>query len=167
MAVKKYVPWIFAAAGVAGCIITIVIVNANPGEPLTLERLQAAQERWKQRRAADYDLRVEVRGAQKGDHEIQVRGGKVVRMTTGGFDVPQNAWTYWSVDGMLQFLQMELQNAERPELGFGVKDRKDVVMFARFDPDYGYPREYLRHVMGRSIEIRWEIISFEPRAMPR
>jgi hypothetical protein len=157
---RKRLPFILAGAGVVTCAVVILLITRKPGDPLTAERLRAAHDLWIRRAIQDYDLDVEVSGTQKGSHHIEVRAGRVAKMTTGGAPVPESAWEYWGVDGMFRFLEGELQNADRPEIGFGVKNRSDVVLYAHFDPDYGFPRHYFRHVMGRRIQIRWEITGF-------
>ncbi len=161
--VKKRLPWILAGAGVTAMVVTILIVNHKPGEPLTIQRLLEARDRWARSGPAGYDLEVIVSGAQQGRHQISVRDRKVVSMTTEGRPVEASVWEHWTVEGMFRFLETELQHAERPEIGFRVKDKSQVVQYADFDSATGYPRHYWRHVMGQAVGIRWEIATFTPR----
>ena len=84
-------------------------------------------------------------------------------MTTGGAPAPKHVWEYWDVNGMFQFLTTELDNAERPRAAYGVDDADDVVLRVAFDEQFGYPRRFLRHVMGRSAGIEWRVTAFETK----
>jgi hypothetical protein len=101
-----------------------------------------------------------VSGAQEGDHRIEVRDGRVTKMTTGGAPVRPGAWEYWSVEGMFRFLASELSNRERAAEVFGTTD---VELRVVFDDTYGYPARFLRHVMGRSKSVEWNVRSFHAR----
>lgn len=146
--------------------VAFVLMMRKPGEPLTAEALHAARRRWADRALRDYDMDVEVSGTQQGRHHIQVRAGRVVRMTTGGADVPEHIWPFWSVDGMFDFLQTELANAADPKRAFGIDDPSAVVLRVHFDPELGYPKHFLRHVLGRRMEIRWEVLSLRAAGSP-
>lgn len=149
--------WLWAAAGVliAGAVALVFLLR-RPGEPLTEEALRAAERRWGERGPRGYALDVKVDGVQHGRHAIRVRDGKVVAMTTGGAAVPENVWTYWTVEGMFRFLAEELDNSRQPLASYGVSDPAQVVLRADFDPELGYPRAFMRHVMGgRPMDIAW------------
>ena len=156
----------FLLGGVAGAAILFFLLR-SPGEELTREGLAAARAVWKGRQIFNYRLTVDIEGAQHGLHEITVRDGSVVSMTTEGAAVPRAVWEYWTVEGMFRFLEDELAAREDPEPVHGVQDPGHVVLRARFDPDRGYPRTFFRHVMGRGAAIRWEIRQFEITEPPR
>ena len=86
-----------------------------------------------------------------------VRDGRVVSMTAGGVEVPESAWEYWSVDGLFDVLATEVANAASPNPGLG---GREVALLARFDPTWGYPKFFYRHIMGTSNDIEWEVVSF-------
>jgi hypothetical protein len=139
----------------------------KPSEPLTLEALEAAEARWRERGPKSYLLQVEIGGAQEGLHDARVRDGRVEAMTTGGRPVPETAWEYWSVEGMFRQLRQELSLALDPRKPHGAADPAAVTLRVRFDPDLGAPRYFLRHVSGRATGTWWEIRSLEPAGPPR
>jgi hypothetical protein len=142
----------------AAAIVTVYFATRpDTGAPLTPERLAAARARWTERAPRDYVLDVAVRGAQRGDYHVEVRAGEVVAMTSGGAPVDARAREYWTVDGMFRFLAEELSNLDRAQVVYGVTDADDVVLRAAFDPDTGYPARFLRHVLGKSAGIEWEV----------
>jgi hypothetical protein len=141
-----------AAVAVAAYLVT----RPDTGDPLTPERLAAARARWAERAPKDYALDVRVRGAQRGDYLIEVRGGEVTAMTSGGAPVEARARDYWTVDGMFRFLADELSNRDRAATLYGVPGPDDVILRAAFDPATGYPVRFLRHVLGKSAGIEWE-----------
>lgn len=144
-------------AGMAAGAVTLVLLFRQEGEPLVAADLEAAAARWREKGVEDYDLEVSVRGVQQGEHRIEVRRGRVVAMTTGGSPVAPSSWDYWSVEGLFRFLREEMRNAQRPREVHGVDDSSQVVLRAAFDPGLGYPRRFLRHVLGGRPGIEWEV----------
>lgn len=132
----------------------------QPAEALTSERLERARARWTAAGPRSYTLELELAGVLRDRRRIEVREGAVVAMTTGGVEVPRQAWDYWTVDGLFAFLETELANAASPERAYGVSDPSRVVLRARFDPDLGYPEFFLRHVMGSRRDTSWTVVAF-------
>ena len=132
----------------------------EPSAPLTKERLDRARNLWQQQGPASYVMEVETKGAVGNIHRIVVREGEVVEMTTGGRIATHSAWEYWSVEGLFDFLDTELGNANNPERAYGA-GVSEVVLRARFDPDLGFPSHFLRHVLGRQQSIEWNVVRFE------
>ena len=159
MIMSKRIFWLSVAA-ILVIAAVLVIALRPPGEPLTLEKLKAAEKIWRAHKLMNYDMEVEVSGAQQGVHAIRVRGGKVVEMTTGGAKVSSNVWKYWTVQGMFGFLAEELENRITPRRAFGVDDPSQVVLRVHFDTELGYPRRFLRHVRGGGAEILWVVRTF-------
>jgi hypothetical protein len=150
-------------AGIAAGALTLVLLFREEGAPLTRADLDAAAERWTKAGLLDYDLAVTVRGAQEGEHRIEVRDGRVVAMTTGGAAVDPKVWPYWSVDGLFRFLRDELEGAMRAREVHGVSDASEVILRAAFDAELGYPRRFLRHVPGGRPGIEWEVTALARR----
>jgi len=149
-----------ACAVVAGAVL--VLSRSESGEPLTEGALAAARARWEQHALRDYTVEIERRGAQQDRCRIEVRDGAVVAMTVDGEPVAERIREQWSVEGIFEFLAEELANRERPETAFGVSDPESVVLRAAFDAEYGYPRTFLRHVLGQRRSVEWEVVSFAP-----
>ena len=152
--------WTIAGLAAVVVIVGLLVLFLRRPPVLTLERLQAAEQRWRASRISDYDMRITVSGVQRGVHKIEVRDGKVTGMTTGGAEVARHVWPRWTVEGLFDFLREELANAEDPENAFGVSDPSRVVLYAGFDEQTGYPRRFLRHVMGRQESVEWQIEEF-------
>lgn len=155
------VPWRWIALGLALGLAAGLLLARKPGAPLTPERLAEARARWQAHRPVDYELEIQMRGAVRDLRRIEVRDGEVVEMTTGGAPVPREAWSYWTVDGLFEFLEDELDNASRPAEAYGVDDPRRVVVRVAFDRRWGYPSFFLRHVLGRGQSVEWTVTSFE------
>lgn len=150
--------WLLVAF-VVGAAAGLLLLGRRSADPLTAERLSSARELWESRAPSDYDLELEMRGALEDTRVIEVRGGEVVGMTTGGHGVAESAWPYWSIDGLFDTLETELANAARP----GSVGAERIALLARFDPEWGYPSYFYRHFMGSLNDTEWEVVRFEER----
>jgi hypothetical protein len=154
--------WRWIATGLAlGVIAALFYSLHEPGDSLTREGLAGARDRWQSQAPPSYKLEVTTGGATGARQSIVVRNGRVVSMTAAGAEAARSAWQYWSVDGLFGFLDTELTNAEHPHQAYGVGSG-EVVLRVRFDPHWGYPEYFLRHVMGKKLSIEWRITAFEP-----
>ena len=123
----------------------------------------AAVARWEKLGPADYDLDLELGGKRPGPIHVEVRNGEVTHMTRDGVEPRQRrTWDYWSVNGQLETIGQELEMAKEPRKSFGAPGAAEVVMWAEFDPHYGYPRRYDRVVLGADIEVHWQVVKFTP-----
>lgn len=149
--------WIPLALGLlaAAAVTALLLAQRSGNQELTREALEQARSRWREQGPKNYSLGVRVSGIQQGDHRIVVVGREVTEMTTGGAPVRESARHFWSVDGMFEFLDEELRQAERAT-------GSDIILQAAFDEDLGYPRRFLRHVVGQTRDIEWGVYSFEP-----
>lgn len=145
-------------------VITVVLAIArHRGAPprLTETEYQAAVDRWEKSGPADYDLDLEISGNRSGKVHVEVREGEVVHMTRDGVEPNQKrTWDVWSVPGQLETIGQEMEMARHPSESFGTRGAAEVVMWAEFDPRYGYPRRYDRVVLGADIETHWETTRF-------
>ena len=141
--------------------IGLVLFLREPGNPLTEKTLREAKARWRKQNVRDYVLEVNVTLGMEARHVITVRDGQVTGMTTNGEDVPKHSADHWSVDGMFDFLEIELDNARNPERVHRVQDSASIVLRASFDSKTGIPTHFFRHVMGKSSQIRWDVTRFD------
>lgn len=148
--------WLIAAF-VLGAAGGLLLLGRKPARPLTAERLAEARATWEAEAPSSYTLELAVSGALNETHTVVVRSGRVVSMTTGGNEAPESAWQYWSVEGLFDTLRTELGNAADPRRVWGA-DR--VALLARFDPSWGYPTFFYRHIMGSLNDIEWEVTRF-------
>lgn len=143
--------FLLGVAAVLTVPVVYILTHPGAGEPLTQERLAAAEALWKEKGPKSYVLDVDVRGLH---HRIEVKDGAVVSMTTDGKAADERFREYWSVEGMFQQLSEEISNLKHPET-FGVTDPSEVTLLAKFDPVSGYPARFLRHVQSQTRSIEW------------
>src|SRR3954464_2276016 len=149
---------IFAFASVVLVIVCLAFALqyfvAERLPELTEANLQAAMEQWQKNGPTSYDLDVELRGAQPGRVQVQVRQREVDSETRDGRTPGRWTWDTWSVPGLFDTLSQDLQTAENPEgqAAQGTKWR----LRCEFDPQYGYPQQYHRLVTGGP-EVYWQV----------
>ncbi len=157
--------WLVAAF-VIGAGAGLLLLGRDRAEELTAERLAEAREVWESQAPASYTMELEMRGALSEVRTVVVRNGRVVTMTTGGIEAPASSWEYWSVEGLFDVLAAEIANAADPQRTLGAGK---VALLARFDPSWGYPSYFYRHIMGSLNDVEWRVSSFsadEPAAAP-
>ena len=163
---SKLVWLVFGSFAVSTCIVLLVLLILGRGErlpDLTPENLEAARRRWEENGPKGYDLDVVLSGSQMGKIHVEVRDRKVTAMTRNGVTPKQErTWEYWTVPGQFDTIEDEMEKAGDPVNGFPAPPGSKVIQKAEFDPDSGYPRRYHRVVLGTQLEIRWEVIRFEP-----
>lgn len=151
-----------AALLVLMAMLLMVLREATP--LLTETELAAAVQRWREYGPDDYDMDILVGGRRAGTIHVEVRGGSVVAMTRDGITPSQQrTWQYWSVPGLFDMLEDDVQSADDPRGPFGALPGTKVVLRAEFNPRYGYPRRYQRTVFGTDLGIDWEIVRFAIR----
>ena len=155
--------WIGLGIGLIAGAITLYVALRADGTELTRADWDAARARWRNASIRGYIIEIETRGLRPALHRVVVAQGKVVERTTDGELAPARVHGTWSVDGMFDTLDMELRNRANPKIPYGVDSADQVVTRVVFDKKYGFPRSYLRHVLGRTGSIEWVVKSFEPR----
>jgi hypothetical protein len=151
--------------GLLAALITVVgvaLVMRRSRPQLTEAVYQAAVERWEKHGPRSYELDLELSGNRSGQIHIEVRDGEVTHMTRDGIEPKQRrTWDYWSVPGQLETIGQELDMARDPANSFKSKAVTGMVMWAEFDPQYGYPLVYDRVVLGGDFEVHWRITRFD------
>lgn len=142
-----------------GAAVGLLLLGRNRAGELTAERLAEARQIWEAERPDSYRLELEMGGSLSDVRTVVVRDGRVVSMTAGGIEVPESAWEYWSVDGLFDVLRTELSNAASPR---GPVAGREVALLARFEPTWGYPTYFYRHIMGTSNDVEWRVVDFTP-----
>lgn len=148
--------WLLTAL-VLGAVAGLVLLGRDRAGELTRERLDEARRAWASQAPDSYTLELEMRGALNELRTVVVRNGEVVSMVSGGVEAPSSAWEYWSVEGLFDVLATELANAEDPRRTLGTGE---VALLARFDPTWGYPSYFYRHIMGSLNDIEWRVVRF-------
>jgi hypothetical protein len=164
---RRHRPRAIALGMALGLLVALVVFfairrSANGTPRLTQEDYDAAVRRWDERGPASYDVDLELGGNRPGKIHVEVRGGEVTHMTRDGVEPTQKrTWDYWSVPGQLETIGQELQMARDPAGSFKAPGASQVVMWAEFDPELGYPQQYDRVVLGADFEVHWKITRFQ------
>ncbi|MCE9604047.1 MAG: DUF6174 domain-containing protein [Planctomycetia bacterium] len=124
--------------------------------------LAAARERWAAAGLADYDITIVLSGRQSGEIKVSVRDSRPTAMTRNGIQPKQErTWEPWTVPGMFDTVDTDLESTERPKEKYG-NDVAGVMIRCRFDERFGYPKKYLHQIMGRHQDLEWEVTEFKP-----
>ena len=156
---------IFGASSLILVLATIAILRfavARRLPALTAESLQTAEQRWRTNGPANYNMDVEIEGNRPGIVQVEVRKQVVTKMVRDG-QIPsqQRTWEVWSVPGMFETLEREIELAEDPEREMQVKSGTKLWLKSEFDPYYGYPNRFHRAVFGGGPEVYWHVTHFQ------
>jgi hypothetical protein len=155
--------FIWKWGGVLGLIATVVAIPYLPGrtEPVTRERLAEAARLWEQAHITNYDLDLEVRGAQTGRYHVAVRDGTVVEILLNDQPASPAASEYYTIDGLFLTIEEELELSER--LAKSDTARKQPVWLRmRCDRKLGYPVRYIGQIPGRPRGVEILVRRFRP-----
>lgn len=129
---------------------------------LTESDLNAAKKRWQEHGPVSYDMDVEIRGAQPGRVEVNVRNRVVTAETRDGRVPKEHTWDTWTVPGMFNTLETDMEIAENPEQAIQAPLGTKWQLRCEFDPVLGIPRRYHRLASGGP-EVYWRVKRFEAR----
>jgi hypothetical protein len=130
---------------------------------LTDAKLASATKRWQEKGPANYDLEIEIRGAEPGSAHVEVRNRDVTAATRDGRVTPKHTWKTWSVPRMFETLSRDLEIAEDPEKAIQAAPGTKWRLRCEFDPELGYPRRYHQMVSGGGPEVYWRVTQFNAR----
>ena len=130
-------------------------------DPLTLETVQSAEQKWRASKPGLYRLVVEMKGDRidPGRFEILVQGDDVSIRRNGEVIVPARPRDY-SMEGWFRMLRQELDLASHPTL-LGAPAGYSSYPMARFDPDNGRLVRFQRTVGGTQNSVEINILEFE------
>jgi len=63
---------------------------------------------------------------------------------------------------LFAFAETELRNAANPKTAYRIEDPNRILVRATFDPNYGYPQTFMRHVLGTTQQVQWQVTNFTP-----
>ncbi len=148
-------------AFVVGLIGAILHVR-EPMSPLTRPALHAARQRWQAAEIKTYHVRFLMHGTL---YDVQVSDGIVHALTIDGRTPQASAWKAYSVNGLFDTLEAELDNLDDPQGPFAGRVAS-VLMRVRFHSKYGYPERYLRSAGGYGRDATIEVLEFTPLDSP-
>jgi hypothetical protein len=129
---------------------------------LTQPELNDAKKRWQEHGPVSYDMDIEIRGAQPGSVQVNVRNRVVTGETRDGRVPKEHTWDTWSVPGMFNTLETDMEIAENPEQAIQAAPGTKWQLRCEFDPKLGIPRRYHRLASGGP-EVYWRVKRFEAR----
>ena len=157
---------LFVLASIAFALVSLVlaieyfVVERIP--LLTESDLNAAKKRWQEHGPVSYDMDIELRGAQPGRVQVNVRDRVVAAETRDGRVPKEHTWETWTVPGMFKTLETDMEIAENPEQAIQAAPGTTWQLRSEFDPVLGIPRRYHRLATGGP-EVYWRVIRFEAR----
>lgn len=116
----------------------------EPTRPLTREGLAEARKRWNAVEISDYELSYEMLGSA---YHVVWRKGRVEDASVNGKAPTSGDWQAYSVEGIFDTLQQELDNVADAAGAYAGRDQL-VMMRVRFHPTFGYVERYLRGGAG-------------------
>ena len=154
---------ILAIFAVVAALVAIRFVSLHRIPALTEAALDRAERLWERAGPKSYDMDLEIRGARPGQVHIEVRNGEVTKMSRDGQVPRQHTWYAWSVPGQFETLERELEMAEDPEHEMHATIGTKITVRSDFDPTFGFPRRFHRHVSAGGPEVYWRVTGFTPR----
>jgi hypothetical protein len=152
-----------AAICIIGVALLLRTLAGQSIPELTQEDLAKAEELWTSAGPASYEMGLEILQGRPGTVHIEVQNGEISAMMRDGRTPAQHTWRYWSVPGLFETLERELEMAEDPVHEVGAAAGTRWQLRCDFDPAYGYPRRFHRYVSGGGPEVYWRVTSFVPK----
>jgi hypothetical protein len=145
----------------AGFLLVVgVLVFRQTVPRLSQSEFDAAVKRGRQNGPANYNCDIVIFGNRPGMVQVEVRGGQVQKMMRDGM-VPKarRTWDAWTVEGMFDTIERELEIVRHPEQTVG--GSSPPVLYAKFDDQSGYPEIFRRSVPGAQQDMAWEVTRFD------
>jgi hypothetical protein len=153
-------PVVICAVGV---VLLLQTIARQKIPELTDEKLANAQKLWTNAGPSSYELDLEILQGRPGTVHIEVQKGEISTMTRDSRTPEQRTWRYWSVPGLFETLERELEMAEDPVHEVGAAAGTRWQLRCEFNPAYGYPERFHRYVSGGGPEVYWRVTSFIPK----
>jgi hypothetical protein len=128
-------------AVLAATAATISVITSLR-QQLTPERLQAAEQRWRQHGPPNYHMEYTFKRGESADtFHVQVLDGKVVSLTRNGEPLEERLYHYYDMPGLFGIIEDFLDQDRQP-------GRPRVFATATFDPVDGHLQRYVRSLMS-------------------
>ncbi|MEZ6104108.1 MAG: hypothetical protein R3E01_34640 [Pirellulaceae bacterium] len=165
---RKRTRWILATISGVGVALLIgagtlpLWFAANRLPVLDRASFDAGTALWDRVGPADYSIETEVQGRQGATYKVEVRGGQAVAAWRNGAPLRDpRTWRTWSVPGMFDTIERDVEAVEAAAAGHPEPGRPQVAIRARMDPRWGYPADFQRIEIGTINEVRWHTVRFE------
>jgi hypothetical protein len=147
--------WYFVVLGILSVTAASIQFWYAKGRVLTLDKVLAAEEKWKAHGPASYDLKYTTRkGDVTDEYQVEVRKGKVVSLTCNGKPVEERLYHYSTMPALLSFIEDFMrQDDEDAKTG-----KRRPFAYGDFHPENGYVRRFAHgQNAANGIEIRAEL----------
>ncbi len=149
---------------VLGVAVAIgVIAWFNHGQPPIMkpEELDAAEARWRQHPATNYDLDLDASLGLAGKMHVEVRNGEVVLVALNGQPTRRHLWEYWSVPGLFEVIRLDRDRNLAAAHDPAVAESGTILQQAIFDPENGIPIVYRRSDANTGQSGGWKVTHFQ------
>ena len=160
---RKRWPYIF---GITLILASWAVYYIRDGvADISVDRLDVAKTNWSETGIKDYEIEVLVTTFQKDRYQVTVRNGDVVAVDLNGNSLKRlHAFKTWSVDGMFETIARDLEHIDNRTAGNSGPETCEILIKGAFDPNYHFPRKYLRFEIGgqnQTPDVSWEVIRFD------
>ncbi len=146
-----------ATAFLLGLLAALLYLR-EPTIPLTQDALSQARQHWRNASIRSYCATYRMHGSL---YEVEVRDGLVTTINVNGQTLSIAQPSAYSIDGLFETLQTELENITDSSNPLGTPPG-NVVARVRFDERLGYPQRYIRGGTGLSRGGTLEMLEFQP-----
>jgi hypothetical protein len=154
-----WLPWVLT-------IVTLVaafMLLRRPTEPLTAEKLAAAQSKWSAAGIRDYRFLIELESPGSAwKLSVIVRDGRLWETRSFGaddrLDVAPSDPDAYTMEGLFELLERELEMAGTPAPD---GSPPATMLRAAFDAELGFPRDFVRAVRGTNASAGFRVTEFE------
>ena len=132
----------------------VFLIRGQRLSSLDRDIFELAKSHWNDNRLTDYEVEVTVTGRQPGIYVVKVQNGIAVESSMDGRALTRpRTFGTWSVDGMFETLQRDLDTNEIDN---------NLMLGAVFDETFGYPLRYERLEMKTGVHdsLQWEVTRF-------
>ncbi|MEM7312882.1 MAG: DUF6174 domain-containing protein [Planctomycetota bacterium] len=128
---------------------------------LERERFDQAWQQWQQTGPESYRICIKVEGRQPAEYSCTVHNREVVLATRNARPLTQvRTMGTWSVPGMFDTIEYDVRAIAGDNMTEQQKAVTDLIVRCKFDPEYGYPKEYLRSDFAMKTTTRWQVTEF-------
>lgn len=146
---------LMGVAFLATLAVTWFVIR-EPMESLTAEALHEARTRWREAGIRDYEIRYDMHGSR---YDVRVRDGLVVDLKVGGKQPVNADWGAYSVEGLFEVLEMELENLADSYGPFG-SQAGSIIARVRFNEEHGHIERYLRSGGVGGLPVAIQLLDF-------
>ncbi|MBM4072616.1 MAG: hypothetical protein FJ271_27365 [Planctomycetes bacterium] len=150
--------WYFVAVVVLSLAAVVTLIVFNRGQQLTRAQFDAARKLWEKKGLQSYQLTYTQR--KKGDakaetYVVRARSGTVVSVSLDGRPLEKRLFPLYGINALFAYMLDFLEQDAKP-------GQPRTFTRARFDPETGALRDYVRNVMGGGPRVEIRVDSLVP-----